>query len=354
MKLDEIEDRIVHHVVLYGDFKTGKSTLTGKLAEKYKLLWISVDNGYGVLKKLPAEYRANIEVIPIMENPDVPVAFNTINKLFECKPTKVCRVHGVVDCSVCRAAKQPLDEYNLGALDTKTIVVIDHMTQVSESLMRQIKLNDKDPKPTFNDYGSQGMSLSKLLTRMQHAPFHIVAIAQSLEVAMEDNTKKLVPAIGTRNFAATSGNFFDSVAYIEVKNKAHKAGSASTYSMTAATGSRDDIAIENLAELSLLPFFDQERLQKIAAEKKAADVKVAGTVVDAAKKLVPAAKPAVAPVVVQPDKPAEQPKPAAVAVSPGIVATIPAIAPAPAPTVPAAASTAATTAKDLLAKLKAK
>lgn len=327
-KLNEMQKSIFQHIVLFGEPKTGKSTLAGKLSEKFKIIWISLDNGHGVLFKLPHAWKENIEVINIHENPSVPVAYDTVKKLFECKPVKVCQTHGVVSCSVCMAAKKPFDEYNFGSLSPDTIVVIDHMTQLSESLLRQIKIKDpEDEKASFNDYGSQGLLMARLLTRIQHAQFHVIALAQPLEVELEDKKKKLVPWIGTRNFSATVSNYFDSMVYVEVMNKAHKAGSSTTYSMTAQTGSRDDVAIETLKEPSLLPFFNQELLQEAAAKKAAADASNASVVLAAAKNSVAAGS--TGSVVNAVGAVAAKPEPAKVP-----VATTTATAPAPVSAVP--------------------
>jgi hypothetical protein len=279
MKLTDLAKRTVQHVLIYGEPKSGKSTLASKLANKYKLIWISNDQGHSVLYKLPKEAQANIDIIVLPDTREMPVAYDVLNKLLELKPTSICRTHGVVNCSVCKKnAPAEFDTYDFSKLDADTIVVIDHISRVADSVMNNLTKNQKvDEKFTFNDYGAQGMHMAALLAKLQNAPFNFVAIAQPIEAEDEAGRKRLYPQMGTRNFSTTSSQYFDSMVLCEVTNKSHKNGSKTTYSTSAITGSRNDVAIEDMKEPSLIPFFEVTAEQAVAAkaaklaEEKAVD-----------------------------------------------------------------------------------
>lgn len=279
MKLTRLAQRTVQHVLVFGEPKTGKSTQVSKLALTKKLIWISNDGGHSVLYKLPRGAQENIEIIVTPDTRELPAAYDTLNKLLSMKPTRVCHSHGVVECSTCKkAAPEEFSTYDFSKLDEDTIVVIDHLSRIADSIMAQLvplsnlKEYDKDSdKATYGHYNVQGAHMSTLLSKLQVAPFNFVAIAQPIEAEDENGKKKLYPLLGTRNFSATSSQYFDSMIFLEVVNKTHKAGSKTTYSTNAITGSRIDVAVEDMKELSLAPFFDKE---KILAANAAKAVKV--------------------------------------------------------------------------------
>jgi hypothetical protein len=271
MKLDELAQREADHVMVFGRSKSGKSTLVSKLALTHKLIWLSLDRGHGVLYKLPPEARNNIDIIVLPDTHDFPVAMDTIRKLISGNPTTLCHAHSLVGCSVCANNKQPTTSYEFKKLSSDTIVVIDHVTQLTDSCMALIcKKQPVDYKPKLDDWGSLRFFMMQIMGEIQQAPYNIVCIAQEMEAEMEDGSKLLCPAVGSREFGKSVGSFFDHIVYCRVQNLSHKAGSATTYSASILTGSRRDIAIETQKEgASLLPFFDgtTERAKKRGAEQ---------------------------------------------------------------------------------------
>lgn len=255
--LDDTTQRAVTHVMVFGDSKSGKSTLVAGLAKKYKLIWISNDGGHTVLYKLPKELRDNITLIKVPDTKDAPFAYDTVKKVLKGKKVTVCWGHGVVDCRTCKAAGRGVDTCEFNLLDSDTIVVIDHMTRVSDSCKNVITMNKpEDYKLQLDDWGSLRFYLANLLADIQVAPFNIAAIAQAEEVKMEDGSKKINPSIGSAEFTKLTAQYFDDVIYCKVMNKAHKFGSKTTYETSVVTGSRMDIFIEEQKEPSLIPFFE--------------------------------------------------------------------------------------------------
>lgn len=265
MNLDDLAIREPQHLMVFGDSGTGKSTLVSQLAHNHKLIWVSVDNGHRVLYKLPEVARKNIDIIVIQDTRDAPIAFDTCRKLMRLKPVEICHKHGLGGCSACKKEGLGTTTYDFGNLGSTDIVVFDHISAVTDSCMAQIcKGQDVDYKPKLDDWGSLLFHMKDYLQRVQHAPFNVVCIAQAMESELEDGKKKLVPQVGSREFGKLVNQFFDHIVYTELANKAHKTGSATTYSASAQTKSRTDIAIEQLKEPSLEPFFSGE-IKKVDA-----------------------------------------------------------------------------------------
>lgn len=259
MTLDEELQRAARHVMVFGDSKTGKSTLASKLALKFKLIWISCDGGHSVLRKLPLEAQKNIDLIVIPDTRAAPFAFDTVKKLTRegGKKMQVCYSHGVVECATCKKSGASLSTYEFRNNPRDTIVVIDHMTAVSDSCKNVITMKmPEDYKLQLDDWGALRFHLTNLLKEIQVAGYNICALAQGEEVKMEDGSKKINPAIGSSEFTKMTAQYFDDVVYTCIKNRSHKAGSSTTYETSIVTGSRGDGAIESLAEPSLDMFFD--------------------------------------------------------------------------------------------------
>jgi len=164
MKLSDLAARSVSHTLLFGDSKSGKSTLVSKLANQgYKLYWISLDNGHGILYKLPAAAQDNIDIIVLPDVKNFPVAIDTCRKLLSGNETKLCHFHGVVECTPCKTNSQPFSTYHFNKNGPKDIVVFDHLTQLTDSCMALItKGKDIDYKPKLDDWGSLRFYMQRL------------------------------------------------------------------------------------------------------------------------------------------------------------------------------------------------
>ena len=105
MKPSQLARRRAQHVLIFGDPKTGKSTLASRLLlDGYRLTWISLDNGHDVIFKLPLsvqqlDEQLNISVLP--DTKEYPIAAETCLKIISGRPTAICDIHGKVDCPTC-------------------------------------------------------------------------------------------------------------------------------------------------------------------------------------------------------------------------------------------------------------
>lgn len=270
MKLDDLAAREPQHVMIFGDSKSGKSTLASELAEAgYNLIWMSLDNGHRVLYKLSPAARARIDIIVFPDTRDFPVAADVCSKLLKGDRVNLCHMHSVKDCTVCKKNTLPFTEYCFKDLPLDTIVILDHATQLTDSCIANItKGKPIDYKLQIDDWGSLRFNMLSIMGHVQQANFNIICLAQAMESEMEDGKKRIVPYVGSREFGKSVGSYFDHIVYTEVVNKKHKAGSSTTYSASILTGSRSDIAVEKNEKVSLLPIFDGS-LEKA---KKAADI----------------------------------------------------------------------------------
>lgn len=271
-KYTDLEQRTVHHMCVYGDPKTGKSTIVAMLAEAgYPLVWISCDNGHGVLRKLSKEAKERVEIIVIPDTANFPVAIQTCRRLVKGGLKRICDRHGQIDCAVCVREKSPgWTEIDLHKLPRDTIVVWDHGTQIQDSGINFITAKATDGnqdkidmfKPEYAQWRMLGALMLQFLTEIQQAPFNTIVIANQVEGKMEDDSKRLLPFLGTTNFSTSGGGYFDHVVYCHLTNGSHKFGSSSTYKIGVLTGSRDDVAIEKMEKPSLAPFFKVVRTER--------------------------------------------------------------------------------------------
>ncbi len=261
MKLSNAIQQACKKVIVYGAAKSGKTQLVGELSKQFNLIWIDCEGGYTTLFKLPKEQQERIELIALPDSRGFPVAGETILKLFTGQPTTVCQEHGKVKCPLCAKESKPVTEVHLAASPVDTIVVVDSVTQFSNSLMAHImRGRDDDAKSEWEDFRKQGLLLDRFFSSVQTAKFNVVCITHETEVEQEDSKKKLCPTAGTTNFSRNVARYFDAVVYCEIKNKKHLAASSTTYANNILTGSRQDIALEDKAAPTLIDIF-QHRVQ---------------------------------------------------------------------------------------------
>ena len=249
-------------VMVFGSSFSGKSLLTGKLAEHFNLIWLDLEAGSGVLLQLPEEWQGRIELVALPDTASYPIAIETLPKLLKGK-VSICDLHGKVNCIVCKRTDEPTTEVDVNSMGKETILVVDSLTQLGNSAMSTITREEADDyKYTFNDYGKQGMLLDKALSHIQQAQYHVVCISHVNVI--ETLTKKtlLTPTGGTRNFSRNITKYFTDVVYLDRKNNRHTCISSTTAATNIAAGSQTNVALELLDEPSLLPLF----MPELAAE----------------------------------------------------------------------------------------
>lgn len=264
MKLTDKAASTTQTVLLFGPPKSGKTELAGKLAEHFKLIWFDLENGYVTLTKLPHAWQENIEVISIPDNASYPIAIETMMKVLKGGKATICEAHGKVDCGLCKSKNGLTTTINLSEVTPDTIVVIDSLSQLTASTVASIS-KDKpvDFKFEFDEWRKLGALLHFCLSHVQNAPYNCICITHESEVEMEDGKNKLVPSAGTGNFSRNTAKYFGHVVYVEVKNRAHRAASSTTFATNILTGSRTSAVMEGDAVASLLRIFKPELVPEV-------------------------------------------------------------------------------------------
>ena len=257
MKLTTKSAVTTKRVLVYGASKTGKSLLVGKLAEKYNLIWFDNEQGWSVLNQLPEEWKERINIISVPDSRVYPIAVETWLKVIKGAKTSICAAHGKVDCAICKKDSLPFDTVELNTTPRDTIVVFDSLTQLTNSVISHItKAQPDDYKLQLDDYGNLKFLIDKFLSQIQAANYNIVCITHEEMTVMEDKKLKIVPSSGSSKSSAFTAKYFDEVVYAELVNKKHRFGSGTDYSMTALTGSRSNVRLEDSkGEVSLLTMF---------------------------------------------------------------------------------------------------
>jgi adenosyl cobinamide kinase/adenosyl cobinamide phosphate guanylyltransferase len=259
MKLSSRTATKSHRVLLFGAPKSGKTQLAGELATQFNLIYFDLENGIDTLLKLPQESQNRVEVISLPDTRSYPIAIETMLKAIKGGPVDICETHGKVSCAICKKDSKPFTSLTLNTLPLDTIVIIDSLTQLTNSAIAHItKSQPDDYKLEYNDWANLGKLMDTFLSHVQQAPFNIVCISHETEVEMEDGKNKLVPTAGTRNFSRNTAKYFDEVIYCEVKNRKHIAASSSTYANNILSGSRTGQVLETQANASLIPIFKGE------------------------------------------------------------------------------------------------
>ena len=256
MKLTQAKTSKAKRVLIYGESMTGKTTLAGTLAAKYKMIWFDLEKGYESLLKLPTAAQENIELLAIPDSKIYPIAIETLLKVFTGKEVFICETHGKVSCPICKKAGEPETRICLNELDENYVVVIDSLTQLSASTINFLMKDKEDTaKPEWEVYRAQGALLEKILSCMQQSKHHIVCISHVVESQQEDGKVKLFPVCGTSNFSRNCPRFFDDVVYLELKNKKHMASCSTTYANNITAGSRSGHSIGE--DMNLLSLFQE-------------------------------------------------------------------------------------------------
>jgi len=237
---------------VYGPPKVGKTEAIGKLAAAgFKLHWFDFENGYETLLKLPAEAKKNINLYKVPDTRGMPVAIETALKIVRGNKMTICAQHGKVDpvgCPICRKASARIDTLELAALGPQDIVVFDSGSQLTDSaISHTIRNQPEEYKLQQDDWGNVGKLLSGVFSYIQAGRFHCIVTAHTLDpVSDRDKVGKLVPSIGTRNFALNAGKYFGHVVYLDVKNRKHVASSGTTDSTLFTSGSRTDVDLASM------------------------------------------------------------------------------------------------------------
>ena len=144
MKLSQRTATKHHHILLFGPPKSGKSLLAGKLSSHKNLLWFDLEGGHNVLFQLPPEQQERIELIDLPDTRGYPIAIETMLKVIRGNRVDICEKHGKVSCAICKKDSSSFVTVELNALDNDTVVVVDSLTQLTNSAIAHITKNQPE------------------------------------------------------------------------------------------------------------------------------------------------------------------------------------------------------------------
>lgn len=264
----------VEHTIVYGEPKSGKTTLAGLLAEFFNVLWFDGDKGLSALtNQLPKELLQRIRPIRIPDDTDWPIMANTMLKVVTGRLTQVCHEHGIVDCTVCKTGGKLIIPVELNKLPKNWVVVMDSQTQFYASVLAYAYYKDakkefgsgvpNDYKGNFDYRGYAYQMCDKFGNYMKDLKCQFVSISHETENEMEDGSKKLTPIAGSKNISSQYGKWFSSMIYAKKANFKHNFFSSSLYSGTVQTGTRSGVAIEKKTVPSLLHIFRPQEAEQL-------------------------------------------------------------------------------------------
>lgn len=270
MKATDYIETEATHALVYGDPGSFKSSLVMKLAEAgYKLKYFMIDGG-APLKILSKGALSNVEIFPIQDTVDNPIGIKTFRSVIRGGLCSICDAHGDIGCIICKRSGGSFSDVCLNAMAMNEIAVFDHLSGAADSAMAKVfdgekaleSSNASDNKAGYTEYRKQGWQMQDFLSRMQIASFNVVCITHMIMVDMEDNLKKIVPQLGTRDFSSTGGKYFTDIIHCEpnAAKKTFNFGSLSTYRYGVLTKSRNNIDIAAMKEPSLVPFFTDAKV----------------------------------------------------------------------------------------------
>ncbi len=282
-KLSQVAKSATHTVLVYGPPKVGKTELVGQLSEQFNLIWFDLEKGAATLYKLPPAQQDKIELIALPDSRSYPIAIETMLKVIKGNPCIIDDETGKVVAK--RLEGKSYTEVNLNALEPDTIVVVDSLTQLTNSAIAHItKAQPDDYKMQYDDWGNLGKLMDIFLSHVQQAKFNVVCISHETEAELEDGKVKIVPTAGTRAFSRNTAKYFGHVIYCQVANKKHTFSSSTTSLLNVVVGSRTDVATERMEKPSLIPIFKnapsiqptpQSNGQKAAGQLTALQQKIA-------------------------------------------------------------------------------
>ncbi len=249
-------------ILLYGRPKTGKTFAAGKLARKYKVHYVGIENGHDVFlgADFPEELLDNIMLYNIKDKKDLPVGIETSMAIFRAKgPARWCTAHGKLNCQICTKAQKEFVDLDVRTLTANDVLVFDSLTQLTDSCKNLIWGEAIDylgedavkEKMERDHYGQMGNIMREIFSYIQQLPCHVVCISHEQELEMSDKSKRLGPICGTQNFSKQFSRVFSHLIYSELKNGKYVLNSMGIGKNNIDVGTRSGIALEKYPEMDL-------------------------------------------------------------------------------------------------------
>ena len=269
-----ITENSPQRILIYGPPKCGKSVAAGMLAKYFRVIYIDIENAVSALKNnIPEQFQENIDYYKLNDSQDNPVAIKLLPDIMKGKAVTMCARHSKAACMDCRKAGLAPETIQLSNVTTNTVVVLDSFTQLTDSVMGLVGADlDLDDKFQYDHWGEVGRRLNNLMSTIQVAPYHIVAISHEQIVTMPNKVEKLVPTLGTRNTSKSVGRYFDHLVRMDVRNRDFKSYSAQGSQVNALVGSRSNLDMDADPTLTLADLLKGKKGKALSGSGAAVEV----------------------------------------------------------------------------------
>lgn len=246
-------------VLLVGPPKAGKTELVATLAEDFTLWWFDLDNGIRTVlnsSRIKKESLANIEYFAIPDTRPNPVGISTIMKIFTGQECKICEEHGMVTCLACmgKPTEKKINVFDIRKLGKKDIIVVDSLSQLSDSAYFQVVGPNVDADAEWKHYDAWNQRMSMVLSMVQQCRTNVCFIGHVKPMEMPDGTTKLCPVGGTTKFSPNLPRYFGHVLYADVSAGRFVVGSKQDFKVNAIMGTRSDLKYDGV-KVKLRDFF---------------------------------------------------------------------------------------------------
>ncbi len=266
--------------IVYGAPLTAKTSKVSLFAKCFKLVWVDLDGKFqSIFTALPKEYWGNIELFSIADTPVKQNAADLIIKMVTAKtPFRFCKAHSLIACAECKQANAEYETFDPAMLDQNTILVIDNLSTLSDSMMnKQLNYVDpfKAPDIDSDDYNGQCFALNTMISFAKNLACHTIFIAHEEEVIINPKVtldgkgkqvivgqKKFSPAVGTKRFSGRISGKINHVLRTSIVNKAFRISSSPLDDNEVQAGTTSGIKVDS--DESLLKIFDVSEAEKAA------------------------------------------------------------------------------------------
>lgn len=244
--LDTLQaNKLPPKTLIYGEPKSGKTLMVGRLAATRKLVILDNEGGAKTLlapENLDPKHRGNVNLIAFPDTKVYPISSVSIRQILSLPASFVhnlCHKHGAHNCKKCGKDFTPFS-LQKDVIDANAILVIDTLSQMTSSYIEYIRaeanrqlipnlqaldLDNKssmdkfkdDEKFDYGDWNHLANLCFELLQAIQAAPYEIIAITHPTMVKHEDGSLKLTPSMGSDKFTVKVARHFDNVIFAEVK-----------------------------------------------------------------------------------------------------------------------------------------
>ena len=264
-------------LVLYGDYKTGKSLAAAKLAAHMPIIYFDLEKNAKsmLIQRLSPEELKNISYFSTEDNPDTRHAIKAMRTFWQGDKVQFCAEHGLFACQDCISDKRPFQSFSIKDIPPEACVVIDSGTQLSESAEFEAGKNVdwespiSGDGPSFGVWRTVGFYLSQILAGIRNRKFHVILITHAQSLQRGNDQVQISPILGSQKFAVASPRNATEVCYLWQENRKYKITNFGSNQVYAGTQSAIPIADYSTEEYhDLYPFFNPSYAQENKPQKE--------------------------------------------------------------------------------------